>query len=162
MWRLKSSSNALAMFTVGFHDIIEPEYIRDFSPVELQSMMAGSPFIAVEDWAMSYFKSIAINDHGERKTVLANPSEADIFWEYINSLSEEERRMVFEFITASAPPARGAKTKITIVFGDFDTNLLPSSQTCFNSLFLPRYTSFEMLKIRFDKALELSVGFGFD
>ena len=81
------------------------------------------------------------------------------YWEYVESLSESKRAKLLVFVTGSSRPFVNEKTIMTITLTP-DQTRLPSAHTCVFTLVLPRYSSFEVLRVMFDKALDETEGFG--
>ncbi|CAI5476642.1 unnamed protein product [Closterium sp. Yama58-4] len=74
------------------------------------------------------------------------------FWEVVESLSGEQRKLLLFFATAvSNLPANGFKG-LAMGFhlhrADVDLSRLPTAHTCFHQLLLPPYESIEMMRTR--------------
>lgn len=88
------------------------------------------------------------------------------FWKTIRSLSQEERAQFLQFATGTSKvPLDGFKAlqgsegvELFNIHKAFDTNLLPTSHTCFNQLDLPEYKSEDELKHK----LLISIRTGFE
>ena len=104
------------------------------------------------------------------------------FWEYVRTLSQEDKRVLLTFATGSSTLPAGGFAGLAEYNGDFNTSgkaftidiitqqtdtngqpmcdsklqmLLPSAQTCFNTLLLPNYNSYERLKERLGIAMRM-------
>ena len=84
------------------------------------------------------------------------------FWEIVQRFNLDERRKLLFFATGSdRAPLRGlAQLKFTIQNAGANTNQLPTSHTCFNTLLIPNYHSSEELEEKLLIAIENSEGFG--
>eukprot|EP01060_Flectonema_neradi_P041469 TRINITY_DN986_c4_g1_i2.p1 TRINITY_DN986_c4_g1~~TRINITY_DN986_c4_g1_i2.p1 ORF type:complete len:643 (+),score=98.65 TRINITY_DN986_c4_g1_i2:122-2050(+) len=140
---------------------------------DLSSSFAGISEISAEEWEIytSY-----------ESPKLAQSNVVKWFWEYVRSLSQEDKRDLLTFATGSSTlpvggfaglaeyngdlNASGKAFTIDIIAQQSDGNgqpmcdsklqlLLPSAQTCFNTLLLPNYNSYERLKERLDIAIHM-------
>jgi hypothetical protein len=121
--------------------------------------------IDVEDWK-SHTRYCSYNYDAMHPSVM-------LFWEYLASLDQVGLSSVLKFTTGTSRLPVGGfssfkeseKFQLWYKEGeDSDTNLikLPTAATCFMSLFLPAYTSIEQLRSRFEYALIMSQGQGFE
>ncbi|KAM3139431.1 hypothetical protein pb186bvf_008456 [Paramecium bursaria] len=99
------------------------------------------------------------------KTYIDGPNIQQQFWKrYVSELSQKELKQVLKFITGSSSiPVEKSDYKIKIEFYDRDVNQLPMSHTCYQSMEVPKYPTFIMLKQKMDLALSVGLeGFGFE
>jgi hypothetical protein len=84
------------------------------------------------------------------------------FWEVLQAFSLDQKRAFLRFTTGSdrAPVGGLAKLPLLIQRAGPDTEHLPTSHTCFNSLLLPEYSSKEKLRAKLLTAIENAQGFG--
>ncbi|MBN3312622.1 HACE1 ligase, partial [Atractosteus spatula] len=84
------------------------------------------------------------------------------FWEVVESLTQEERVLLLQFVTGSSRVPHGGFAylmggsglqKFTIAAVPYTSNLLPTSSTCINMLKLPEYPKQEILRDRLLVAL---------
>ncbi|KAA8587865.1 hypothetical protein FQN60_016727 [Etheostoma spectabile] len=82
------------------------------------------------------------------------------FWKVVNSLTQEERVLLLQFVTGRVPHGGFAYLmggsglqKFTVAAVPYTSNLLPTSSTCINMLKLPEYPSQEVLRDRLLVAL---------
>ncbi|KAI1885580.1 hypothetical protein AGOR_G00205270 [Albula goreensis] len=127
-------------FLQGFHTFIPPSLIQLFDEYELELLLSGMPEIDVTDW--------------NRNTEYTSGYDLDEpvikwFWEVVQSLTQEERVLLLQFVTGSSR----VPTKFTIAAVPYIANLLPTSSTCINMLKLPEYPSQEVLRDRLLVAL---------
>lgn len=135
----------------GFNCIIKRESISFLQPKELEKIIAGSTFIDVE----TLKKHCTINGFDHNSGTVKN------FWEIFDNYVYEDRKKLLQFITGNDRiPISGAENlKLVIMKNGCDSDRLPSSQTCFNTLLLPEYNSKDQLKEKLDKAITMTKGF---
>lgn len=114
-------------------------------PVEVKTLLAGSPTIDVADW--------------EAHTVYMGYTQASPvvrwFWEAVGEFESDDRAKLLQFCTgSSAPPAAGfarlqgysgQQHKFCIQFKELDAYGITAA-TCFNTIRLPSYASKSELK----------------
>ena len=85
-------------------------------------------------------------------------------WQVVGELNAEERKHFLKFFTGSdrAPIGGLGNLRALIQRDGPDSNRLPTSHTCFNSLLLPSYRSKEKLADRLKLAILNSEGFGLE
>ncbi|XP_064199018.1 E3 ubiquitin-protein ligase HACE1 isoform X2 [Anguilla rostrata] len=140
-------------FLQGFHTFIPPSLIQLFDEYELELLLSGMPEIDVADW--------------NRNTEYTSGYDLDEpviqwFWEVVESLTQEERILLLQFVTGSSRVPHGGFAylmggsglqKFTIAAVPYTAHLLPTSSTCINMLKLPEYPSQEVLRDRLLVAL---------
>ena len=153
----------LKAFKRGFHTIL-PEHTTAFlSAPQLRSIAEGSTSFSLEDLqAATTYEGF-------------DPSSRYIknFWRILSTWPEEKQKQLLKFVTAvERLPAGGAKNfgfkieraRHNEVDGEEvkdKEEKLPTSSTCFRTLFLPKYSSSEVLEKKLSLALEFgSEGFG--
>ena len=141
-------------FLSGFRKLIRVEWMRLFSPRELQLMICGEDRgIDIEDWKKN------INYAGGYHE--AHPYIQG-FWQTVRSMSVEEQRNLLKFVTScSRQPLRGFSQLHPLICiqrvpqyseDQFESSTgvqasrLPSAATCMNLLKLPEYDSIAILK----------------
>uniref|UniRef100_A0A672FVL6 E3 ubiquitin-protein ligase HACE1 n=1 Tax=Salarias fasciatus TaxID=181472 RepID=A0A672FVL6_SALFA len=140
-------------FLQGFHTFIPPSLIQLFDEYELELLLSGMPEIDVQDWCRN-----------TEYTSGYDPQDPVIqwFWVVVNSLTQEERVLLLQFVTGSSRVPHGGFAflmggsglqKFTIAAVPYTSNLLPTSSTCINMLKLPEYPSQEVLRDRLLVAL---------
>jgi ubiquitin-protein ligase E3 A len=98
---------------------------------------------------------------------LAAPAEHRVvqwLWQVVGELTREERKLFLKFFTGSdrAPIGGLGNLRCVIQRDGPDSNRLPTSHTCFNSLLLPSYRSKDKLADRLRLAILNSEGFGLE
>ncbi|KAM9353879.1 E3 ubiquitin-protein ligase HACE1 isoform 2-T2 [Symphorus nematophorus] len=140
-------------FLQGFHTFIPASLIQLFDEYELELLLSGMPEIDVQDWCRN-----------TEYTSGYDPQEPVIqwFWEVVQSLTQEERVLLLQFVTGSSRVPHGGFAflmggsglqKFTVAAVPYTSNLLPTSSTCINMLKLPEYPSQEVLRDRLLVAL---------
>ncbi|KAJ8411456.1 hypothetical protein AAFF_G00162640 [Aldrovandia affinis] len=140
-------------FLQGFHTFILPSLIQLFDEYELELLLSGMPEIDVMDW-----------NRNTEYTSGYDLEEPVIkwFWLVVESLTQEERILLLQFVTGSSRVPHGGFAflmggsglqKFTIAAVPYTSNLLPTSSTCINMLKLPEYPSQEVLRDRLLVAL---------
>uniref|UniRef100_A0A8D0A1T8 E3 ubiquitin-protein ligase HACE1 n=1 Tax=Sander lucioperca TaxID=283035 RepID=A0A8D0A1T8_SANLU len=140
-------------FLQGFHTFIPPSLIQLFDEYELELLLSGMPEIDVQDW---YRNTEYTSGYDPQEPVV------QWFWEVVNSLTQEERVLLLQFVTGSSRVPHGGFAylmggsglqKFTVAAVPYTSNLLPTSSTCINMLKLPEYPSQEVLRDRLLVAL---------
>jgi len=139
-------------FRKGFSSIINYGTIQNFKPNELEKLLMG-----VDDFDFEQIKN----------TTTYNGFDCDLdviiryFWEVFFELTLAKKKKLIQFITGNdrLPVGGSKRLNLTIMRNGCDTERLPSSQTCFNTLLLPEYSSKEKLRSKLEKAINLTAGF---
>uniref|UniRef100_F1KTF0 HECT-type E3 ubiquitin transferase n=1 Tax=Ascaris suum TaxID=6253 RepID=F1KTF0_ASCSU len=84
------------------------------------------------------------------------------FWTVAKAMTNDEKKMLLQFITGSdrAPVGGLAKLEIVIARNGDDKMRLPTAHTCYNVMLLPDYANLEVTRERVFKAISYSRGFG--
>ncbi|KAI1289304.1 Ubiquitin-protein ligase E3C [Halotydeus destructor] len=143
-----------AAFKQGLSNVIELDWLRMFSPRELQILISGTP------------NPIDIDDLRKYTNYSGGYSEAHpvikAFWKVVSEFDEKQRRQLLKFVTScSRPPLLGFKNlhpPFCIHYAGKDDRL-PTSSTCMNLLKLPEYIEKETLRQKVLYAIESGVGF---
>ncbi|KAL1629976.1 hypothetical protein SLS54_000835 [Diplodia seriata] len=140
-------------FARGFHRCIPPEHIALLRPSLLQHIVEGST--EIDSHAL---ERVARYDGGFD----AQHPFVRVFWEVVHAMSQEQKRKLLEFVTASdRVPVAGVESVVFWVQRNGpDGEGLPTSSTCFGRLLLPEYDGKEKLERKLAIALENSRGFG--
>jgi hypothetical protein len=133
----------LKEFVLGIQDACPRELLCIFSTVLLQILVCGEQHI----------------DLGQLQaiTILKLPAtETEWFWKFVKSLSQTQLQLFLAFVTGSSVlPSASNTFRITVQkVKSASTNSLPISHTCFNSLDLPAYTSYEEFERKMLLAIE--------
>ncbi|KRH94350.1 E3 ubiquitin protein ligase [Pseudoloma neurophilia] len=135
----------------GFLSVIQKNIISFLQPSELEKIIVGCSTINVgklqETAAYSGFAS--------------NSPLVVAFWQIFEQYSSDEQKSLLMFITGNerVPVGNNPNSKLIIVRNGCDTDRLPSSQTCFNTLLLPEYSSGKKLREKLTQAISMTKGF---
>uniref|UniRef100_A0A0C3TDI4 HECT-type E3 ubiquitin transferase n=1 Tax=Guillardia theta (strain CCMP2712) TaxID=905079 RepID=A0A0C3TDI4_GUITC len=145
------------MLVEGFYSIIPEELLEPFDENELELMLCGTPEVSVED--------LKRNTQYPRMTNPLGVPVIQWFWQCVENMSNEDRARLLQFVTGSSQvPSGGFQTlepKFNVQLNFAPPSHLPVSHTCFNTIELPDYRSFEQLQDRLALALkEGAEGFG--
>ncbi|KAH9925375.1 HECT-domain-containing protein [Epithele typhae] len=150
--QIKRQSDA---FFEGLSEIIDPKWLRMFNQQELQILLGGvnSP-IDLDDLRAHTQYGGLYSDH--EPTI-------ELFWQVVNTLTQEERRKLLRFATScSRPPLLGFKElnpNFAIRDASADQTRLPTASTCVNLLKLPRYRDAAVLREKLVQAINSNAGF---
>jgi E3 ubiquitin-protein ligase NEDD4 len=140
-----------------------------FNPDEIEAAICGSQHIDLEDWK----KHTDIKGYGAWSQTIKR------FWKIMEGYTQQELSRILQFCTGtsrlplggfrSLESHRGEKARFCIQRVTFDATKggvmsnLPKAHTCFNRLDLPRYSSYEDLKVAMDFIAKNDiVGFGLE
>lgn len=145
-------------FIRGFYEVIPVEWVRMFSPRELQRLIGGDADRALD------LKDL-------RKHTRYAAGYADIqpvmqwFWDALASFDAQQQALFLKFVTScSRQPLLGFKHLdppfcIQKVPAGDQGNKLPSSSTCVNLLKLPQYKDYETMREKLLYAISAGAGF---
>ncbi|CAM9972017.1 unnamed protein product [Ectocarpus sp. 12 AP-2014] len=124
-----------------------------FRAEELEVLVTGTSELDFEELAKAteYDGGYGEDHH----TILA-------FWRAVGRMPAEEQRRLLMFVTGSKKAPLGGLGKLTfkIQRAGPDTDHLPTSHTCFNTLMLPEYSGEEKLTRLLKRAITECEGFG--
>ncbi|KAI9917016.1 hypothetical protein PsorP6_017032 [Peronosclerospora sorghi] len=146
-----------AAFAKGLSDLIDPRWLRMFNEPELQVLIAGkSGALDVED--LKAHARYAGGYYALEKRVVW-------LWQALVSFSPSEQAAFLRFTTScQRAPSLGFASltppfcvqRVSIRGND---ELLPSSSTCFNTLKLPTYSSYKLLRTKLLTSIASGAGF---
>lgn len=148
-------------FLAGFRSIIPGEWMRLFSPREMQLLISGDDqrMINIADFRNNV--NYAGGYHDSQPYIQA-------FWSIIESLDTKQQGLFMKFVTScSRPPLLGFAQlnpkfgiqRVPAVQAIGDAPRLPSAATCMNLLKLPQYDSIDMLREKLLYAISSNSGF---
>ena len=137
----------------GFNRVMGGTTISLLRPEELELLVCGTPHLNFHE-----LESVARYEAGYD----AKHPIVRAFWETVHEMPCESQRKLLMFVTGSfkAPIGGLGKLSLMIQRAGPDSNQLPTSRTCFNTLLLPEYSSKEKLKERLLRAISECQGFG--
>ena len=143
----------LLAFRKGFRTCLQEKSLNLFDAASLKALVEGTQNISVPALrAASRYENGYSTNHN---TIVE-------FWAIVEDYDMDDRRKLLEFVTASERiPVTGFENmNFSIVKAGPDTEMLPTSSTCFGKLMLPEYKTKEKLKRKLDLAIQNSKGFG--
>lgn len=142
--RLLEAEPQIRALVIGLASVLPLELFHLFDAEELQSLVCGSADVNV-----NFLKSVT-----EYDGVTPTDPHVVMFWEVLSELSGSDRAAFLKFVWARTRLPSSAnylpmpfKLQKSSVTEDPDS-FLPTAQTCFFSLSLPRYTSKEVLRAK--------------
>ena len=146
----EGAKHRIDSFNAGFKKLLGIS-VGIFSPEELEVLLVGE---FKEIWSVEYLKTCLINEYSrgaEYKTV-------EYLFQVLASFSSEEQHLFLEFVTGRSrlPPGGLAALlpPMTVrINGSIKDVSLPVSSTCFNVLYLPQYSSPEILRLKLLQAI---------
>jgi len=151
----------LAALKEGFQQFVPVDLLKEFEPEELEQIMGGNKDIDINDLKGN-------TEYGEGYA--DTNGVVKLFWEVMNTLSQEELKSFLQFSTGSNKVPVGGflhlygsngPQKFTII--PKKTTGLPTAHSCFNRLELPGvYTDKEKLKKDLLYAITETQGFGLE
>ncbi|KAF2735284.1 hypothetical protein EJ04DRAFT_543100 [Polyplosphaeria fusca] len=149
----KSVLPQLTAFHKGFSACINPKSLHLFDAPSLKAVVEGTQDIDVAalKFATRYEEGYSASHHTIQD-----------FWSIVELYNPDEKRKLLEFVTASERvPVTGFESmNFYIVRNGDDTEMLPTSSTCFGKLMLPQYASREKMKRKLELAIQNCKGFG--
>jgi ubiquitin-protein ligase E3 A len=140
-------------FKNGFFDVCSAKAISLFDSSELQLLICGAPNLDFKE--LEKGTTYGEGYHRDHETIRQ-------FWRVVNNFDESQKKSFLAFTTGSdRSPIGGLKELHLYIsrYGD-DSEMLPTSHTCFNHLELPEYSSEDKMVSKLEKAIVNSIGFG--
>ncbi|KAI7546810.1 hypothetical protein KC331_g5389 [Hortaea werneckii] len=141
-------------FMNGFHRVIDQRSLSIFKPADLKAFVEGSSHLDIAELR----KSTQYDGYEAKSKYIQN------FWRLVSSWPEEKQKKLLKFVTAAERIPIGGASQLTFVIKKTvveDLEHLPTSSTCFGTLYLPRYASSEALNEKLSRAIEYGLeGFG--
>jgi len=153
--------NQIKAVARGLVAIVPPQLLWILNWSELEMLICGTPEIDIE----------LLKRHTEYSGMAKEDPRIAFFWKCLESYSNDERRRFIKFAWGQKriPSSdrewneKGARLllKASTKSGNPDM-LLPTADTCFFNVELPKYSSFEVMKHQLDIALSSDWGLGGD
>ena len=155
----KSVKEQLVALKGGFYHVIDSKIVSTLSASNLQSIIHRDALIDLNDWkSYTVYKEPYNYEHPTIK----------LFWGMMSTFSEEQRKQVLQFSTATVAPPLEGFAKLCTQRGDkalfcieHASTRLPKSFTCYNKLLLPEYKTIEDMTKMFIITIEYG-RYGFD
>lgn len=142
-------------FRNGFSLVLPVETLQFFKPSEMETLICGNK---PEQWDVRMLTENILPVHGYHK----DSPQYKHFIEYLTALQKDKQRLFLKYVTGSPRLPSGGFAelvpKLTVAKritpeGDHPDLYLPSVMTCQNYLKVPEYSSYAVLKDKFDYAL---------
>lgn len=147
-----SISPQLHAFRKGFMACLAPKSLHFFSPHTLRNLIEGEQHISIPD-----LRRCARYEEGYSAT----HASIESFWRIIEQYTQDDRRHLLEFVTASdRVPVTGYEGITFHIVRVGNTALLPTTSTCFGKLYLPEYADEDTMRAKLELAISNSKGFG--
>ena len=153
-WLLEESIHAqYDAFERGFMRIMQNSTLDFLSPEELELLVVGTPELD--------FSALEANAEYEGGYD-CNSEVVKHFWHFVKSCDTDTQLKLLKFATGSSKAPIGGLGELTfkIQRAGPDSMQLPTSHTCFNTLLLPEYSSYDKLAERLGRAILECEGFG--
>jgi len=166
-WHLRRRLGAAATaFGRGMERVLPVAWLRLFSAREVNQLLGGGEGgdVSVDD----------MRRHVQYNGYRPGSRTISLFWKVVEGMSQEERRALLRFATASSRPPLGGfahlRPPLTIqkvdcgvsplaLLGGKDVDRLPSASTCANTLKLPNYQRAGTLREKLRYAIRSGSGF---
>ena len=153
-WRMtKSIRDQIDSFVTGFYELVDKDILASFAftSSELELLISGMPSIDLDD----------LEKNTTYKNCRASDSAIIWFWDALRSFEEEDLAKFLVFVTGTSkvpldgfkglqgmrgPQRFNIKLRSPPRGGETLCVRLPEAHTCFNSLELPAYDSFEVMR----------------
>ena len=148
----QESRDFINLIRSGFNDVLTIAVVRaHFNAKQLKDLIVGRAKINIEELvtAVDYSESRYNSDSTQIKWL----------WDVLRTVDQEKRRAFIHFVTGSTQIPSGGFSRMPrrINIKPLEPkDALPRASNCFNTLYLPRYESKDILKKKLFKALELS------
>lgn len=138
-------------FREGFFSVCTRKMVSSLRPEELESIVCGDRSFDLE----------ALRKSSMYEGFTEEDDTVRFLWEVLHELDDPGRRRFLKFCTGSDRIPVGGVVDLHFCVGKNgdDSELLPTSHTCFNHLLLPAYATKEKLRIKLMLAVENCEGF---
>ncbi|MEW5310744.1 MAG: hypothetical protein WDW38_002511 [Sanguina aurantia] len=149
----RSISRQFESFAAGFRMLSAGPAMRLFNSQELERLVCGSPNLDFEALQRAASYDGGFTPHSRAVVWL---------WQIVQGLALPDKKALLKFFTGSdrAPIGGLGELRCTIQRDGGDSNKLPTSHTCFNTLLLPDYASHGKMMSLLQLAINNSEGFG--
>ncbi|KAL9642107.1 hypothetical protein ABK040_007113 [Willaertia magna] len=157
-WKLiESIKLQLEKLLEGIYEVIPKHLLSIFTENELELLLCGSNEINIKEW----------KEYTEYDSLLVDNSFIDMFFEMLEDFNQIQLSLLLQFVTGTSCLPNDGFSALNPPFTicalrNEDINFLPVAHTCFNRIDMPLYTSKEMMKERFLKAISYNGAQGFN
>ena len=141
-------------FEKGFYSTIDRDTLPMLAPRHLQTIVEGSGHFDISEvrYAVDYVDYDPASKYIQK------------FWRLVTDWPEEKQRQLLKFVTATDRMPAGGASNFSFRIErpkPYNADYLPASSTCFRTLFLPKYSSTEVLDQKMSLAFKYGLeGFG--
>ena len=142
-------------FQTGVMHVMEDSSLDLFLPEELELLVVGTPLLEFD----------ALEENTKYEGGYDKESEVvKNFWKFVKEADEDSQVKLLKFVTASSKAPIGGLGKMDFVIQrSADSDQLPTSHTCFNTILLPDYgADYEKLAKLLGRAILECEGFGLE
>ena len=147
-FKINEFNNQIDYIKQGFYSVMPIDFVKVLNLEQLEELICGKNKIDVE-----YFKSIT-------KYVPESLKNSDLikwFWKWFENIREEDKVKYLKYVsgrTRLPPKSFNLNNYHTIVSSKNDNkNFLPHSQTCFFTLSLPNYETYDIFVSKIQSAI---------
>ena len=137
----------------GMRHLIPLEFLRMFTTSEFQSLL-GHRAVGLDVDDLRHHTTVQSAEFG---------AQLQWFWSILADMTDIEQQQFLRFLISSPfPPSggfRSLKPMFNIILASGSDDHLPSVSTCAHSLFLPQYSSKEIMREKLLYALRNAEGF---
>ena len=155
----------LAAFTSGFDEVVPRELVSSWECDDLELLVCGLQDINVAAWEQATTYEPKTSSNSAAPGVVTTETRSRWFWEAVKSMNSEQKHALLHFWTAfrKLPHTGFRGLRFKIRFDDQKSSKhLPMAQTCFLTLRVPKYASYEETREKLVTAIsECCFGFGF-
>ncbi|XP_025209187.1 probable E3 ubiquitin-protein ligase HECTD2 [Melanaphis sacchari] len=141
-------------FYFGFHSVCASNALIMLRPEEVELLVCGTDALDLNELR----KATEYDGYRPDDNIVC------VFWNVIESLSNEQKRKFLLFVTGSdrVPVGGMGDMNFKITRGPNRSDYLPEAHTCFNQLVLPQYSDHDQLKKKLVTAILNAEGFGME
>ncbi|KAI5185603.1 ubiquitin-protein ligase E3 A [Nematocida homosporus] len=146
-----STDFAIECIRKGLWSICGNTFVSSLLPCELSILIGGMECQNLEE-----IEKYTIYNGYKRDSCIVQ-----YFWEIFREYDKSMQKKFLRFVTGSDRAPSGGLGRMAIIFmrNGGDTERLPSSQTCFNTLLIPEYATKDKLKEKLNMAIGYTEGF---
>jgi len=138
-YRLHEGDQHIRAIKKGLHAIVPANMLSLFSGYDLELMVCGNPMVDLK----------VLRKHTQYRHISAGSTLIKNLWKCLESFNMEERQLFLRFVWGRSrlPVSEGDWTQeFTVLALNAGDDKLPISHTCFFSLDLPMYSSYEVMR----------------
>lgn len=147
----ESTDVPFSNFCAGLALMLNGPFINMLTAEELETLVVGESVLDFNE----------LRSTARYEGYAADSAAIVNFWHVVGEYDEESKKLFLSFVTGNdrAPVGGLGTLDLVIQRNGGDSDRLPTSRTCFNTLLLPEYSSLEKMKDRIDYAIRNGKGF---